>query len=104
MVAKPGSSYSVKDMGEQLIEKIKAVSTVKQFKTRLGIKNPVPKTMVNSTAMLKTTNKIIAIGASTGGTEAIRGDTDATTGRDASDFDRSTHATVFYQVVRSEVE
>ena len=37
VVAKPGSSYSVKDMGEQLIEKIKAVSTVKQFKTRLGI-------------------------------------------------------------------
>ena len=72
VVAKPGSSYSVRDMGEQLIEKIKAVATVKQFKPRDALKNPVPQTRVHSSAMLRTTNKIIAIGASTGGTQAIK--------------------------------
>jgi len=59
-------------MGEQLIEKIKAVSGVKQFKTGRTRAEPAVGPGIHSGALLKTTNKIIAIGASTGGTEAIK--------------------------------
>ncbi len=72
VMAKPGSSYSVKDMGEQLIEKVKAVYSVTYLKKNLWVKKPAVEVIRHSTAMLKTTNKIIAIGASTGGTEAIK--------------------------------
>lgn len=71
VMAKPGSSYSIKDMREQLIEKIKAVSCVRNFK-RLEATDRSNITRSNNKAMIKTTNKIIAIGASTGGTEAIK--------------------------------
>lgn len=70
VMAKPGTSYSVKDMSEQLIEKIKAVSAVKNFRTPVVKQGKKEKT--TSRALLKTTNKVIAIGASTGGTEAIK--------------------------------
>ncbi|WP_246615581.1 protein-glutamate methylesterase/protein-glutamine glutaminase [Clostridium thailandense] len=74
VVAKPGVAYSVKDMIEQLVEKIIAVSKVPDWK--LGIKeakkeaSEVKEKRKNS--LIRTTNKIIAIGASTGGTEALR--------------------------------
>ena len=71
VMAKPGSSYSVKDMSEQLIEKIKAVSQIKQFKT-FSIQETSHTVATYNRSMIKTTNKIIAIGASTGGTEAIK--------------------------------
>ncbi|MGE5403597.1 MAG: protein-glutamate methylesterase/protein-glutamine glutaminase [Candidatus Saccharibacteria bacterium] len=74
VLAKPGSAYSISDMGEQLIEKVKAVARVPDWK--IGIKEksvPAAGPVVPpSLAMVKTTNKIVAIGASTGGTEAIR--------------------------------
>jgi two-component system chemotaxis response regulator CheB len=70
VMAKPGAAYTVQDMSEQLIEKIKAVSQIKKFKQNpLGIDSTVKP--VNLT-FLKTTDRIIAIGASTGGTEAIK--------------------------------
>lgn len=72
VLAKPDTAYSVSDLSEQLIEKIKAVSEIKRFKTGGAIKDSVPAPTVSSAAMLKTTNKIVAIGASTGGTEAIK--------------------------------
>jgi two-component system chemotaxis response regulator CheB len=72
VMAKPGSSYSVKDLSEQLIDKIKSVSSIRRFpNTNLTEKLP-SKQVTSSSSMLKTTNKIIAIGASTGGTEAIK--------------------------------
>lgn len=71
VMAKPGSSYSVMDMSEQLIDKVKAVSNIKFFKKASFTINESAKSG-SSKAMLKTTNKIIAIGASTGGTEAIK--------------------------------
>jgi two-component system chemotaxis response regulator CheB len=71
IMAKPGSSYSVRDMSEQLIDKIKAVANARYFrppvKTGENVAVPAP-----ARAMLKTTHKVIAIGASTGGTEAIK--------------------------------
>lgn len=73
VMAKPGSSYSVKDMSEQLVYKIKAVMAINRLRVRSenkGVSVPVP--AVRSRALIKTTDKIIAIGASTGGTEAVR--------------------------------
>lgn len=74
VVAKPSVSYSVNDMIEQLIEKILAVSKIPNWK--IGIKENKKEVAAYSenkkSSLIKTTNKIIAIGASTGGTEALR--------------------------------
>jgi len=72
-VAKPSSSYSVSDMVEQLIEKVKAAASVRNVRPS-SFNNRVSSTLppVASKAMLDISNKIIAIGASTGGTEALR--------------------------------
>ncbi len=71
VISKPSSAYSVGDMGIQLAEKIRAV-----YNARYGLKKgkkpeTAPVDRVESRALAATTNKIIAIGASTGGTEAI---------------------------------
>lgn len=66
VIAKPGSSYSVGDMGEQLKEKIKAVYRAKKPQ-QFG---SLPK--VHNNKGVGVANKIIAIGASTGGTEAVQ--------------------------------
>lgn len=67
VICKPGESYTVGDLCSELIEKIKAASKAKIC---------VPKTFEQtasrkSLAMVETTNKIIAIGASTGGVQAL---------------------------------
>jgi len=71
IIAKPGTAYSVGDMSEQLIQKVKAASKVKVFKT-LDFKSNSASRSVYASMNVKTTNKIVAIGASTGGTEALR--------------------------------
>jgi two-component system, chemotaxis family, protein-glutamate methylesterase/glutaminase len=74
VLSKPSVAYSVGDMGEQLIEKIKAVAVV-DVKARLK-KKPLapesPRAVYAPRALAETTNKLIAIGASTGGTEALK--------------------------------
>lgn len=73
VMAKPGMAYSVGDMSEQLKEKIKAVANInvkKLIDTPRPTYSPVQKS--KNKAMLRTTNKIIAIGSSTGGTEALK--------------------------------
>ena len=74
VLSKPGSAYSVGDMSEQLIEKVKAASKVTVTKrlpeTRVLTKQDTASSLASIS--VKTTNKIIAIGASTGGTEALR--------------------------------
>lgn len=70
VIAKPGSAYSVGDMSEQLIQKVKAASNVKVFK-KLDFQHSASAS-VSASMSVKTTNKIIAIGASTGGTEALK--------------------------------
>lgn len=71
VIAKPGGAYSVGDMSIQLAEKIRAAAMVTVSKTgpqkKSGVVKPVP-----IKALAKTTNKVIAIGASTGGTEALK--------------------------------
>lgn len=72
VMAKPGTAYSVTDMSGQLAEKIRAVATIRSFHP-VNFKRGGQSAgrQAKSTPILKTTNKIIAIGASTGGTEAI---------------------------------
>jgi len=78
VMCKPGSSYSVGDMSEQLRDKIKAVAAVPDYRLKMIAEKATASSaqaanaQPNRTAMLKTTNKIIAMGASTGGTEALR--------------------------------
>lgn len=68
VIAKPGSSYSVGDMSAQLVEKIRAAAwakVVKRDAAGAGAEAPLK-------ALAQTSNKVIAIGASTGGTEALK--------------------------------
>ena len=69
VVKKPGASYSIVDMKEQLIDKIRAASKVKIF-PKLQ-KTAIAKTLKKTSSMIRTTNKVVAIGASTGGTVAV---------------------------------
>jgi two-component system, chemotaxis family, protein-glutamate methylesterase/glutaminase len=70
VMCKPGASYSVGDMAVELIEKIKAAAKVKVQIVNSDTKGPAsqPKRL----AMTKTTHKVVAIGASTGGTQALQ--------------------------------
>lgn len=73
VLSKPGSAYSVGDMSEQLIEKVKAAAKVKVFRTADNARTySQVQTASTASIAVRTTNKIIAIGASTGGTDALR--------------------------------
>lgn len=74
VVSKPYVSYSVGDLSIQLADKIRAVAKIKVFSQKNDLhKDKACKTaIVGSSALITTTNKIIAIGASTGGTEALK--------------------------------
>jgi two-component system chemotaxis response regulator CheB len=69
VIAKPGSSYSVGDMSAQLVEKIRAASRARVVKIDAG-NAAAPDAPLK--ALSQTSNKVIAIGASTGGTEALK--------------------------------
>ncbi len=72
IISKPSAAYSVGDMSIQLAEKIRAVSRVKMIPKPMPQNTNRALAAIESKALSETTNKIIAIGASTGGTEAIR--------------------------------
>ena len=70
VVSKPGSSYTVSEISTIVADKIRAAAVARV--------KPLDKTSVrpnsghlNVTELLRTTHKILAIGASTGGTKAI---------------------------------
>jgi len=73
VLAKPGGSYAVGDMSAQLVEKIRAAANVRMCifppLTKSAVKKPDPDV---SMALKRSTHKVIAIGASTGGTEALK--------------------------------
>jgi len=73
VISKPSTAYSVDDMSIQLAEKIRAVAKIKveQKQTISNQNQTVKKNRGASYALSETTNKIIAIGASTGGTQAL---------------------------------
>jgi len=71
VMCKPGASYKLGDLSVDLINKIRAAVKVKvAIPLTVGAKKPPQK--ITRLAMTKTTNKVIAIGTSTGGTEALR--------------------------------
>ena len=70
VMCKPGASYTVSDMSVELAEKIKAASHVKMTKPPQPSSKAIAK--VKKMSMTKTTNKVIAIGSSTGGTQALQ--------------------------------
>jgi two-component system chemotaxis response regulator CheB len=69
VIAKPGGSYTVGNMSAQLVEKIRAASFAKIVKKDLGGHEPDQTPLK---ALAQTSYKVIAIGASTGGTEALK--------------------------------
>jgi two-component system, chemotaxis family, protein-glutamate methylesterase/glutaminase len=71
VIAKPGAAYTVGDMSSSLVEKIRVASRVrlsrkeKPDSVARGEAEPIR-------ALAQTSHKVIAIGASTGGTEALK--------------------------------
>ncbi|MBI5607165.1 MAG: chemotaxis response regulator protein-glutamate methylesterase [Deltaproteobacteria bacterium] len=70
VLAKPGGSYSVGDMCIQLKEKIRAAARA-NINRNPSLTSPI-KTGTITRSLTETTQKVIAIGASTGGTEALK--------------------------------
>ncbi len=71
VISKPSAAYSVGDMSIQLADKIRGAAQVRVSVNKKSVATPV-KAKLRSAALAATTNKIIAIGASTGGTEALK--------------------------------
>lgn len=69
VLAKPGPSYSVGDACKQLCETILAIPKGRYPKPVSTQAEPIQP--IESASMLETTNKILAIGASTGGVQAL---------------------------------
>jgi len=73
VIAKPSGSYSIGDMSVQIADKIRAASRVNvRRKSQNNISSQSPVGTLTMKTLAQTTRKIVAIGASTGGTEAIR--------------------------------
>jgi two-component system chemotaxis response regulator CheB len=72
VISKPSVSYSVGEMSVQLADKIRAVAYVNMDARKTAAAAEPKKARLSSKALAQTTNQIIAIGASTGGTEALR--------------------------------
>jgi two-component system chemotaxis response regulator CheB len=71
VLAKPGSAFSVGDLGVELAEKIRAAAHIRFDARKFQETNP-NQAPAKVSPLAQTTDKIIAIGASTGGTEAIK--------------------------------
>jgi two-component system, chemotaxis family, protein-glutamate methylesterase/glutaminase len=76
VLAKPGGAYSVGDMSVQLVDKIRAAA---QVRLKAWVADPTLSTAVAkptltlvSKSLTQTTHKVVALGASTGGTEALK--------------------------------
>ena len=69
VIAKPGSAYTVGDMSSQLADKIRGAAWAKVIKKDKGVPDSEN---VPLKALAQTSHKVIAIGASTGGTEALK--------------------------------
>ena len=76
VVAKPNESYSVGDVAKHLADLIRGATGVRLRGPRVPAvpraAAPQPPSLVHSVALAETTHKVVALGASTGGTEALR--------------------------------
>lgn len=70
VMCKPGAAYTVANMSVALADKIRAAAQVRYAPQKPKVAAPVASPL--HMALTATTNQVIAIGASTGGTEAIR--------------------------------
>jgi len=66
VMCKPGASYTVGDMTAALVEKVKAVAF-----TPVHHREHLPAVVSPAPALARTTHRVLAIGASTGGTVAV---------------------------------
>jgi len=71
VLSKPGSSFSVGEMRQQLADKIRAAARV-TVSQKTDANKTIDAVPVGGSALKETTNKVIAMAASTGGTEALR--------------------------------
>jgi two-component system, chemotaxis family, protein-glutamate methylesterase/glutaminase len=72
VLTKPGGSYTVGDMCIQLKEKIRAAAKAKLDRLRPSSSLLQAPAGMIANSLIETTQKVIAIGASTGGTEALK--------------------------------
>ena len=72
VMCKPGSSLSVNDMSEALMQKIRAAAKARVNKAGTGTEHKKPVQAPIRISQAKMTDTVIAIGASTGGTQAIQ--------------------------------
>ena len=70
VMCKPGAAYSVGDITVELADKIKAAAKVQVAKKETA--PPRQAGAVKRLSLTRTTNKVVAIGASTGGTQALQ--------------------------------
>ena len=71
VISKPGESYTIGDMADQLGQVIRAAAKAK-IRRAPPPASDEPQRHQSGKSMIETTHKIIALGASTGGTEALR--------------------------------
>jgi two-component system, chemotaxis family, protein-glutamate methylesterase/glutaminase len=71
VICKPGSSLSAPDISQSLVKAIRAASRAKVARTLVVVEPGDEESNLGYNIPLKTTHKVIAIGASTGGTIAI---------------------------------
>jgi two-component system chemotaxis response regulator CheB len=71
VLCKPGGAYTLTRMTDDLAHKIIAASHARMPHRRGDGETPVPPAPSPALAMTRTTNQVVAIGASTGGTQAI---------------------------------
>ncbi len=72
VIAKPGSAMSVPDISRQLVQSIRAASRAKLVKRTAPVADaPVFTRASPALAGLAMTHKVVALGASTGGTQAL---------------------------------
>ncbi|MBU4036891.1 MAG: response regulator, partial [Proteobacteria bacterium] len=72
VISKPSGAYSVGEMSVQLIDKIRAVAGIKVNPSKFAASDNNIQGEKATKALTETTNKIVVIGASTGGTEALK--------------------------------
>jgi two-component system chemotaxis response regulator CheB len=70
VIAKPGVAYSIGEVSSILIDQIRAASRIRLERTKKA-KTKSGASQTPRLALTRTTNKVIAVGASTGGTTAI---------------------------------
>jgi two-component system chemotaxis response regulator CheB len=71
IVPKPGSQFSVPDVAHSLIHALRAAASVSMEKLQLVSDSSKSDNAAQPARLLRTTHKVVAIGASTGGTQAV---------------------------------